>query len=151
MFPGIFQTARNLPKRRHLSCRRILLPLQAPETWLTLGYIFLRLLCSERIFCIFLRFGYILTTIAHPFTSYNLFHPVGACGEQAHRSFISPPSLWPGRVLRKYHCTFVDHRVAWVPPIHKCSWFCQAVRWIAAPQTKGCTELVRVQFSRCMA
>ena len=50
MFPGIFQTARSLPKRRHLSCRRILLPLQASETWLTLGYIFLRLLCSERIF-----------------------------------------------------------------------------------------------------
>ena len=141
MFPGIFQTARNLPKRRHLSCRRILLPLQAPETWLTLGYIFLRLLCSERIFLHISSFR--LPTI--------YFHPVGACGEQAHRSFISPPSLWPGRVLRKYHCAFADHRATWVPPTHKCSWFCQTVRWIAALQTKGCTELVRVQFSRCMA
>lgn len=28
----------------------------------------------------------------------------GACGEQVHRYFISPPSLWPGRELRAYHC-----------------------------------------------
>ena len=27
-----------------------------------------------------------------------------ACGEQVHRNLISPPSLWPGRELRKYHC-----------------------------------------------
>ena len=28
----------------------------------------------------------------------------GACSEQVHRNFISPPSLWPGRELRAYHC-----------------------------------------------
>ena len=28
-----------------------------------------------------------------------------ACGEQVHRNFISPPSLWPGCVLQKYHYT----------------------------------------------
>lgn len=28
----------------------------------------------------------------------------GACGEQVHRNFISPPSLWPGRELQAYHC-----------------------------------------------
>ena len=27
-----------------------------------------------------------------------------ACSEQVHRNFISPPSLWPGRELRAYHC-----------------------------------------------
>ena len=26
-----------------------------------------------------------------------------ACGEQVHGYFIPPPSLWPGRELRKYH------------------------------------------------
>ena len=39
---------------------------------------------------------------------------VGACGEQVHRNFISPPSLWPGRELRKYHdtpCGFVALQV----------------------------------------
>ena len=27
-----------------------------------------------------------------------------ACSEQVHRNFIPPPSLWPGRELRAYHC-----------------------------------------------
>lgn len=28
----------------------------------------------------------------------------GGCSEQLHRNLTSPPSLWPGRELRKYHC-----------------------------------------------
>ena len=34
---------------------------------------------------------------------YTIFRPTAA-RLQLHRSSTSPPSLWPGRELRKYHC-----------------------------------------------
>ena len=55
-----------------------------------------------------------------------------ACGEQVHRNFISPPSLWPGRELREYHCTRPDRRGIREPPVYQCSWFCSPHRRIAA-------------------
>ena len=55
-----------------------------------------------------------------------------ACGEQVHGNFISPPSLWPGRELREYHCALPDRRGIREPPVYQCSWFCSPHRRIAA-------------------
>ena len=55
-----------------------------------------------------------------------------ACSEQIHRNFISPPSLWPGRELREYHCARPDHRGIREPPVYQCTWFCSPRRRIAA-------------------
>jgi hypothetical protein len=43
-------------------------------------------------------------------TAFFLRH-TSARGERVHGSLIPPPSLWPGRELRKYHyCPLADHR-----------------------------------------
>ena len=44
------------------------------------------------------------------------YHTVGQL-TRLHRNFTSPPSLWPGRELRKYHC-LCDRIVAGRP----CQW-----------------------------
>ena len=38
------------------------------------------------------------------YSNIEILMSTSACGEQVHRYFISPPSLWPGRELRAYHC-----------------------------------------------